>query len=294
MRRFSAATAAAGLVLALAAAPAATADTADTYTVQPSPAITPGAGVGVYDAAGRAANACTLGFLATGEEGGRYALTAGHCASAGSVVMRYQKADNYIRLGRFVHSIDNSTDFSADFRDLGLVALADDLPPLEPRISGKLPVTGVTSELTPDDTLCVVGARTGEQKCGRVRVRVAPGDTDVLFNAPSQPGDSGAPVYRLNPDGTATAVGVAVLGSPEETTAMLIEPFLQQWNLDLDIEPAPGGVARSMRTIAALIGLSLIGGVLGAARWITHRRRPAAVQNLISHWSPHARGGRRP
>ena len=47
-------------------------------------------------------------------------------------------------------------------------------------------------------------------------------------------GDSGSPGFVINPDGTASAVGI-LMGGPEDddsiTTFVMVDPLLRQWDL---------------------------------------------------------------
>lgn len=201
----------------------------------PSTAVTPGAGVGLYSANGKPASACTLGFLATDAEGSPYVFTAGHCNKGGGVVMPYQTADNYRPLGRFAHTVDEPG------ADIAAIALTDTLPH-DARVLSRRPVTGVTDVITDADTLCFYGMRTGGRPhCGSVISPAAAADDDYLveFGAVSVHGDSGSPVYRIEPNGNATAVAILNSGTATSSTATLIEPFLSRWNLSLICQTAP-------------------------------------------------------
>lgn len=226
-----AAVAAAAVTAVTLAAPAAAAP------ITPNPAITPGAGVTTYNSAGAFAGSCTLGFLATGTDGGHYAFTAGHCADSGYVLMPYQEQGNYQRVGRFAESVHETT-----WPDIAAIKLDGNLP-LDNRVLSRRPVTGATSTLRDGDTLCFYGMRSGRQ-CGAAFVATMDG-VSVGFSAPAIPGDSGAPVYRIEKDGSATAVGI-LKGSDDSfgASATLIQPFLTKWGLTLDETPhAPAPAA---------------------------------------------------
>lgn len=203
--------------------------------VPPAPAITPGAGLAIYDASGNGGSACTLGFLATGADGTRYAFTAGHCDEGGNVLMPYQTQGNYQRIGQFAMSEDGS----GWDPDIATIRLDSNLP-IDTRVLARRPVTGLTSKVSTDDTLCFYGMRSG-LRCGQVQwsTESAEIDTRISFSATAVGGDSGAPVYRIGSDGTATAVGVLDTSdaSSGEVTATLIEPYLNKWDLTLDTTP---------------------------------------------------------
>jgi len=229
-----AAAAAAVVALMSAAAPAAADPDTVGDPVPPSTAVTPGAGVGLYDANSRGASACTLGFLATGADGRRYVLTAGHCDKGGSVVM--PTPTGFRRVGLFAHTIDEPGS------DIAAIALADTAPPQDARVLSRRPVTGVTADVSTDDTLCFYGMRTGgHPHCGRVISPAAAADDAYLveFGAVSVHGDSGSPVYRIEPNGDATAVAILNSGTATSSTATLIEPFLSRWNLSLTCQTGP-------------------------------------------------------
>lgn len=233
--RIRAAAAAAAIAL-LSAAPA-YADPDDVVApVPPSEAVTPGAGVGLYDANGKGASACTLGYLATDKTGHRYVLTAGHCDKGGSVVMPYQAPDTFRRVGLFAHTVDDM------YGDIAAIALADTAPPQDARVLSRRSVTGVIDAVTDRDTLCFYGMRTGgHPHCGRVTSPAAAADHSyrATFAAVSVHGDSGSPVYRIEPNGTATAVAILDSGTDTSTTATLIKPFLDKWGLSLTCQTIP-------------------------------------------------------
>jgi len=197
-----------------------------------NPAITPGAAIGVYDSNGNAAGTCTLGFLATGTDGRHYAFTAGHCDHGGPVMMPYQTEGNFQRVGQSAESVHEAT-----WPDIAAIKLDGNLP-LDIRVLSRRPVTGVTSTLRNGDKLCFYGMRSGRQ-CGEAFVATMDG-ASVGFSAPAIPGDSGAPVYKIEQDGSATAVGI-LKGSDDSfgASATLIAPFLTKWGLTLDTTRTP-------------------------------------------------------
>lgn len=203
--------------------------------VPPAPSITPGAGLAIYDASGTGGSACTLGFLATGTDGARYAFTAGHCDEGGNALMPYQTQGNYQRIGQFAESVEGS----GWDPDIAVIRLDSNLP-IDSRVLARRPVAGLTSKVSTDDTLCFYGMRSG-LRCGQVQwsTESAEIDTRVSFSATAVGGDSGAPVYRIGRDGTATAVGVLDATDDESgvVSATLIEPYLNKWGLTLDVTP---------------------------------------------------------
>lgn len=200
-----------------------------------NPAITPGAAVGVYDSTGKAAGACTIAFLADGSDGAHYAFTAGHCASGGNVLLPYQAEGNYQRIGRF-SEVDNA--YAADIAVIRL----DSALPLDTRVLSRRPVTGVTTTVTKGDSLCYYGMRSGRH-CGTATIDATATDVLATFSGTAVHGDSGAPVYKIGPDGSATAVGVLNASTDTEITATLIAPYLAKWGLSLDTTPRIQGPA---------------------------------------------------
>ncbi len=228
------AAAAVAAAAALFAAPPAGAD-----PLPPSPAIAPGVGVARYDAADQFAGTCTLGFLATGEDGTHYAFTAGHCASGGDAVMVYKTAGNYLRVGQFAQSVNDTGRFGQD--DIAIVRLEANTPQ-DTRVLSRRPVEGVAPMVAVGDTLCFYGVASG-LRCGPVAPTSPNPLSMVAFKAVSEHGDSGAPVYLIGADGLATAVGILQGHSDDGTVvATLIEPYLDKWNLTLDTTKTPAAV----------------------------------------------------
>lgn len=209
------------------------------YASKPAPAATaiaPGIGIDVEDSFGRVVEACTLGFLAIGADGAHYALTAGHCDRGGGVTMSHRTEGNLRKIGRFAHSVHEG-EWGPD---IAAIRLHDDELQRDGWILAERRVRGVTTTLLPEDTLCFDGRISGRQ-CGNfsltlhaARSRQAM-ENLAFFTATAQPGDSGSPVYRLERDGSATAVGI-VNGTVSDVgvVATLVEPYLEQWGLTLD------------------------------------------------------------
>lgn len=209
------------------------------YVSKPAPAamaIAPGIGIVAEDPAGRVATVCTLGFLARGADGARYALTAGHCDKGGDVTLSDRAEGNLRKIGRFAHSVPGHDEGP----DIAAIRLEGDLP-RDPWILTERRVRGATTTvLLEEDMLCFDGRISGQQ-CGNyslvlhsVRSREAM-ENLAFFTATAQPGDSGSPVYRLESDGSATAVGI-LSGTVGDigVVATLVEPYLEQWGLRLD------------------------------------------------------------
>ncbi|HEU0190536.1 MAG TPA: trypsin [Mycobacterium sp.] len=170
-------------------------------------------------------SSCTAGFAVAGGAGSHYLLTSGHCASDdGSPWVDAQ--DN--PLGTIVDIENNGGDH--DMAAILLVSAAG-MP------SGDVAGHRVRDALSPDQitvgmTLCKLGARTGET-CGDV---TSVGGNTVEANVFSIEGDSGSPGYVVNPDGTASAVGI-LAGGPEgddtKSYFIMVGPLLPRWGLRL-------------------------------------------------------------
>lgn len=170
-------------------------------------------------------SSCTAGFAAEGGGGTYYLLTSGHCDSGdGSVWV--DGNDN--RLGRILSSENNGGD-----RDTAAILLS----PAVGVPSGDVAGRRVRGVLHPDQivvgmTLCKLGAQTGET-CGEV---TGVDGNVVEANVFSIEGDSGSPGFVVNPDGTASAVGI-LSGGPDgddsKSYFVLVGPVLSQWGLRL-------------------------------------------------------------
>lgn len=202
---------------------------------RPVPAVAPGVGLGIYDAAGNPGGGCTAGFLAHGAAGQPVMISAGHCDHGGEVDIKWSKTGAYEKVGAFSDTVHEGS--SGETSDIGLIRLEPGVIPSDLRVIGIRPVTGVTSDVKKGDQLCHFGDVTGLQ-CGPVTEVTK---SKVTFAAKVAVGDSGGPVYVRNPDGTATAVGVVIRGPADgsQLTAELVKPWLETWQLTLDT-PRPG------------------------------------------------------
>ncbi|MGB3354685.1 MAG: hypothetical protein WBB00_18195, partial [Mycobacterium sp.] len=118
-------------------------------------------------------------------------------------------------------------------RDIGLVDLAGSSVPLVSQVDAM----NVSRVMSADDVrreqpqLCKSGARTGVS-CGPV---TAVTDTQVSFRAWDDLGDSGAPVYARQVDGTVAAVGILFAHSDDVfgriVHATLVAPVMAEWGL---------------------------------------------------------------
>lgn len=171
-------------------------------------------------------SSCTAGFAAQGDDGGYYLLTSGHCDSHDGS----QWTDLFeTPLGRITAS-----EYDGEGRDAAIIRLDPEAGRPNGRIAGRYPVDNA---LTADQihvgmTICKVGAQTGET-CGPVTAVIGNVVETQVF---STVGDSGSPGFVVNPDGSASAVGI-LTGGPEDddsnTDFVLVDPILRQWGLRL-------------------------------------------------------------
>lgn len=225
-------------------------DPAEELTPQPSlsplalpPASSIGPGVGIYveypDGSG--GMGCTAGFLVHTSTGQPAFLTAGHCNrphKASKVTMNLGGILPYTTLGTFSRTVNEGA--RTDQNDIGLVVLDGEAVPQTSAIAASLPVSGVTTDLWIGEQLCKYGMSTGQEECGQVLDITA---SKVVFAAAGKCGDSGGPVYAVQSDGTASAVGIDIRGgnplnpkagctAPAKfAVAELVQPWLQKWNL---------------------------------------------------------------
>ena len=206
-----------------------------------SSATGPGAGIYVEYADGSGGMGCTAGFLVYTSTGQAGVLTAGHCNRPGKpskVVMNLGGILPYAKLGTFVRTVNEGV--HSEQHDIGLIVLDGDNVPQSPIIAATLPITGVTTDLSIGQELCKFGMSSGEAECGPV-LNIT--DSKVSFSAGGQCGDSGGPVYLIQTDGTATAVGIDIRGSNPAnpnagclaparfSVAELVQPWLDKWHL---------------------------------------------------------------
>ncbi|MGB2920659.1 MAG: hypothetical protein WA944_23030 [Mycobacterium sp.] len=172
---------------------------------------------------------CTAGFTVRTAGGAPGMLTAGHCDRDpvnDTVLQRTPSGDRVI--GHYVR-----WEVIPGVRDIGLVDLAGSSVPLASQVDAMR----VSSVMSAEDIrreqpqLCKSGARTGVS-CGPV---TAVTDTQVSFRAWDDLGDSGAPVYARQADGTVAAVGILFAHSDDVfgriVHASLVAPVMAQWGL---------------------------------------------------------------
>ena len=172
---------------------------------------------------------CTAGFTVRTAGGAPGMLTAGHCDRDpvnDTVLQRTPSGDRVI--GQYVR-----WEVIPGVRDIGLVDLAGSSVPLVSQVDAMRVsrVMGAEDIRREQPQLCKSGARTGVS-CGPV---TAVTDTQVSFRAWDDLGDSGAPVYARQADGTIAAVGILFAHSDDVfgriVHASLVAPVMAQWGL---------------------------------------------------------------
>lgn len=213
--------------------------------VPPVLAVGPGVGLAVDFADGSGGESCTVGFLVRTSTGQTGLLTAGHCNGPGgpsTAAINYAGSGGDQTVGTFTETAYG--DGAGEPHDIALVVLdgLGDIP-VNSDVAGH-PVVGVSSD--PIGELCHVGFPVNHEQCGSIVARTA---TRIGFAAPNTCGDSGGPVYSVDPGGTARAVGILIgsIGDPDGTESPtgpcgpsgriaaveLIQPWLDQWHLTL-------------------------------------------------------------
>lgn len=212
--------------------------------------IGPGTGIYVEYGNGSSGMGCTAGFLVHTRSGQPGLLTAGHCNRPGrpsKVTMNLAGILPYATLGTFTQTVDEGS--HSDQHDIGLIVLDGEYVPQTSAVAASLPVSGVATDLRVGQQLCKYGMSTGQEECGQV---LDVTDSKVVFAAGGQCGDSGGPVYAVQSDGTASAVGIDIRGgnplNPKAgclvpakfSVAELVRPWLEKWDLTV-ITNQPAG-----------------------------------------------------
>lgn len=205
-------------------------------TADPALIAQPGDEMGTNTPDGRL-RVCTLGFLTMTSDPTPAFLTAGHCApEPGMPVFWNPDGIGVKRIVGYSRAVQFSGD-SLGATDIALVDVSEGVDFSKmPVLNGGVAVSGVStaSDLERyDPVLCKQGYVTG-RTCGRILKFMGP--DKLTFEAKSDHGDSGAPVYAVWPDGTFTAVGL-LNGSPMSNDGVvvvqLIAPWMSSWALRL-------------------------------------------------------------
>lgn len=166
--------------------------------------------------------ACTSGFVVNGA-GGRYGMTAGHCGPNGGRVWLGDTKLGKIENNTYVGSMENIAD-AAVFH-LG----AEPSQPSIFRAISSRPVVAQASPL-PNLAVCVRGSFSSNETCGVVTAidvtatfqngHTVTGMFDINWGSGGTiAGDSGSPIYAVNPDGSAVAMGILAGGFEHDDSA---------------------------------------------------------------------------
>jgi len=172
---------------------------------------------------------CTLGYTFTNPAGRTYGITAGHCNRhrSNSVTDRTTGA-----VGRFVLAVGHPDRALED--DYGLIDFGTARSTAS--LAG-IPVTGISAPVR-GRPICHDGVRTG-RACGTLHGRLTATQYATSGMPASIPGDSGGPVWQLNPDRSATVVGIW-LGEREDTDGQRYGRFTGLVDVLADIADAGG------------------------------------------------------
>jgi hypothetical protein len=146
---------------------------------------------------------CTLGYV---DPGLHVAFAAGHCRGDGPVTDK----DNHVigKVATFRDNIPNGAIVGTEQQvsDYESIVLANDVTANNILPGGRVLQSDPGLVVTPGEPVCHFGVVTGET-CGTVEA-VNNGWFTMGNGAISQKGDSGGPVYIINPFGQALIVGI--------------------------------------------------------------------------------------
>lgn len=174
---------------------------------------------------------CTAGFVVRTPDGAPHILTAGHCRqdpNNSTVLQRTPNSDTYV--GQYTRWVVNR-----HVRDMAIVDIAPASIPMAAALDGRPVVRIMNAEdvRRENPILCKSGARTG-LSCGPV---TDVNENIVSFRAWDEPGDSGSPVYAIQPDNTVAAVGILYAHSDDAQEriihATMVAPTMRDWGLSL-------------------------------------------------------------
>lgn len=214
------------LLLATAAAVAASAMIGTAVSAAAASVLAPGSEVFIDGGVNAPTERCTAGFVARNGNGAAVMFTAGHCAAGGERVMMKTDTGQRVQVGEMVVSqfdgtVGDDTDIAV-LRPLGVA-------PLVSSVDGAT-VTGALPVLYHGLTLCMLGATTG-RSCGPV---MEVSNSKVRFGARVDKGDSGGPVWAMTESGDALAVGVVIRETGDGfPVAELLAPWLKRYRLTI-------------------------------------------------------------
>jgi len=177
---------------------------------------------------------CTLGYV---DPGLRVAFAAGHCRGDGPVTDK----DNHVigNLATFRDNTPNGAIVGTDkqINDYESIVLADGVAANNILPGGRLLESDPGLVVTPGEAVCHFGVVTGET-CGTVEA-VNNGWFTMGNGAVSQRGDSGGPVYIINPLGQAVIVGLLNSVWGNSPAAVSWTAISQQVREDVGVNNAP-------------------------------------------------------
>jgi len=181
---------------------------------------------------------CTLGYV---DPGLRVAFAAGHCHGDGPVTDK----DNHV-IGNLATFRDNTPDGAIvatdqPIADYESIVLTGDVTANNILPGGRVLQSDPGLVVTPGENVCHFGVVTAES-CGTVQA-VNNGWFTMGNGAVSQKGDSGGPVYIINPTGQALIVGILNSVWGGTPAAVSWQAASQQIREDVGVVHSPGGPA---------------------------------------------------
>lgn len=174
---------------------------------------------------------CTAGWAVHDSFGEPGLVTAGHCRLDKSNNSAFQRTI----LGDILIGYYTNWEMAQGVDDAAYIDLTNPRMILVPKLDGRKIARVISAEEVKKSRpeLCKFGSRSG-LSCGTI---TSVTDTEVSFRATDEPGDSGAPVYVYQSDGTVAAVGI-LFGHTDDAKGRVIHvsllaPLLEKWKLTL-------------------------------------------------------------
>lgn len=177
---------------------------------------------------------CTAGWF-VGQEKRRFIITAGHCGSVGDEFG--MMTDSGLQsFGNMLESEVNYVTNTEVGTDIGLIEINPEsgihwtAEPPTGKIKDWLELPYIEHD---KPTLCSLGATSG-LSCGAYLETAQGGQ--FFINTIADFGDSGGPVYAVEPDGDMLAVAIVSRGSDYDKTrngVMSIQPLMEKWDLQM-------------------------------------------------------------
>lgn len=186
------------------------------------------------------AQLCTAAWPVASTENDVAFLTAGHCqTTAGAPLWMYTSSDKSTRkLLMPLQDVDYAIDDDGIARDSAVFFLPRSSREYSAQLAPGVKLRGVLSvrevqELPPGTPLCMNGSRSG-LTCGPL---IRAGSSEIEWESLAVKGDSGAPVFVVDEQGQAMAVGMVSHG-PTDTKNFVtyLRPVLSKYGLRVIIE----------------------------------------------------------